>query len=68
MVDWFMTPNHINHKLFNMSKKIILVNDVKKACPKLDDEQAVMIANFLLSLSEVAHLNSPKSNPSKKAA
>ncbi len=51
-----------------MSAKQKLVQKVKEVNPKLTEEQAVQIANFLMSLSEVYYEIETKSNSKNKAA
>ena len=51
-----------------MSAKQKLVQKVKELNPKFSEEQAVQIANFLMSLSEVYYENETKSNSKNKAA
>lgn len=51
-----------------MSKKAQLVKKVKELDDKFTDDQAIQIANFLLSLSEVYYETETKSNQKNKAA
>jgi hypothetical protein len=51
-----------------MSKKAQLVKKVKELDDKFTDDQAIQIANFLMSLSEVYYEIETKSNPKNKAA
>ncbi len=51
-----------------MSGKQKLVQKVKEANHKLTEEQAVQIATFLMSLSEVYYEIQTKSNSKNKAA
>ncbi|MCB0476762.1 MAG: hypothetical protein KDC84_01270 [Crocinitomicaceae bacterium] len=51
-----------------MNKKIQLAQKVKEINDKFSDEQAVQIANFLMTLSEVYYEVESKSNQKNKAA
>lgn len=45
-----------------------LIKKIKEQSPQYSDEQAIQIANFLISLSEVYYKVKSKSNPKNNAA
>ena len=51
-----------------MSKKAQLAKKVKEINNKFSEEQAIQVANFLMTLSEVYYEVESKSNPKNKAA
>lgn len=52
----------------NVSRKAKLAEKVRKINDKFTEEQAIQIANFLMTLSEVYYENETKSNSKNEAA
>lgn len=52
----------------NVSRKAKLAEKVRKINDNFTEEQAIQIANFLLTLSEVYYENESKSNTKNEAA